>query len=101
MTVRFRRLRLWWLQQHVYSRCWMWCQDCRWAQQAWAKGEFYAHDDPMWYIKAILRRDPDFVTEPVEIIAAPTGPNISMRLDGTCYPTPQTSAGGPTRVWLK
>jgi hypothetical protein len=50
MTVKFRRTRLWWMRQHAKSRLWMWCRDCRWAQEAWSSGEFYAHDEPEWHL---------------------------------------------------
>lgn len=97
MTVPFRRLRLWWMYQHAQSRLWPICWDCRWAQEAWAKGEFYTHDEPLGYLKEILER-----SEPVEIITRrPSGPNITILPDGRAIPTPMTTAGGQARVWLK
>jgi len=95
MTVRFRRLRLWWMRQHNYTRCWMWCQDCRWAQQAAAAGEFYTHDEPWWFIQECREHG-----EPIETIAPPTGPNITLASPNwRPAPTPQTWASR-ANVWI-
>lgn len=97
---RFRRLRLWWKRQHAYSRCWLWCQDCRWAQQAWAAGEFYVHDDPRWYLNETLSRSPNVITAPVEIGPPPTGPNLTIIPGAPSKPGPLTYATGATKVWI-
>lgn len=95
-TVRFRWLRMWWMRQHNLSRLWPICWDCRWARKAEVEGEFYVHDEPLWYLKECMERG-----EPVEIIAPPTGPNITVSSNGVAYPTPQTYGAGQARVWLQ
>lgn len=65
-AVRFRRLRVWWMRQHSYSRLWPFCWDCRLAQKAWAKGEFYAHDDPQWYVDELMA-----TAEPAKLVEPP------------------------------
>lgn len=70
-SVRFRRLRLWWMRQHARSRLWPFCWDCRLAQEAWCRGEFYAHDEPMWFLEECMAK-----AEPVEIILPPIDPNL-------------------------
>lgn len=83
------------MRQHNLSRLWLVCWDCRLAQKAWAAGEFYTHDEPRWYFDECMQR-----AEPVEIIAPPAGPNITVWPDGTVSSTPQTTGSGTPRVWL-
>lgn len=94
---RFRRIRRWWMRQHNYSRCWPWCWDCRCAQKAWAKGEFYAHDDPRWYINEILSRPQN-----VMIVPPPTGPSITIAPpDWKPAPTSKTQVLSYSKVWIR
>jgi hypothetical protein len=92
--IRFRCLRTWWMRQHTYSRLWPFCQDCRWAQQAWAKGEFYSHDEPLWSMMESLAN-----SEPVEIVELPSGPNL-MYVNGKFLPAAQTYATSVT-IWAR
>lgn len=93
-VVRLRSLRLWWMRQHTRGRCWLWCQDCRWAQEALAAGECYYHDEPSWHLDEVRRR-------PVEIVAAPPiGPNIVIGPPGwKPRPAGLTYAVGRAKIW--
>lgn len=53
-TVRFRAIRYRLMRWHSRGRFAPFCRDCRWLRESQRDGEFYAHDDPRWYIDEIL-----------------------------------------------
>jgi hypothetical protein len=107
-----RALRLWWMRQHSLSRPWPFCWDCRQAQRAWSRGEFYTHDEPRWYLnrcraagEAIrggthvvgVSMQPGYIPPSASMNPHATVANCVWS-DGVLLPMPQTAATGRARV---